>query len=379
MAEPLPPPESRPDAFRSDLSAPGPLSEALSAAEGPRGLSPEPGVRVDVVNSPSISDSEGVDAAIAPVYRLAENLKHEISKVIVGQEEVVEQALVALLASGHVLLEGVPGLAKTLLVRALAEATQVEFRRVQFTPDLMPSDVVGTTFYEMRSGEFRLRKGPIFTNFLLADEINRTPPKTQSALLEAMEERQVSIDGETHPLPSPFMVLATQNPVESEGTYPLPEAQLDRFMMKIIIGYPSAEQEEAILRHHHQGFDTRHLEGSGIRPQADAMLLDQCRAVARAVTVEDAVLGYIATIIRKTRETPQLLLGASPRAGVALLEASKVTAAFRGRSFVTPDDVKSRVRPILRHRIIMRPEAEIEGVQPDRLLDALVSRVEVPR
>jgi MoxR-like ATPase len=336
-------------------------------------------VSPDEVSPGETELEEGVDAAVAEVHRLAENLKREIGKIIIGQEEAVEQSLIALLASGHVLLEGVPGLAKTLLVRTLAEAVQVEFKRVQFTPDLMPSDVTGTAFYEMRTGSFQLRRGPIFTNLLLADEINRTPPKTQSALLEAMEERQISIDGTTHRLPDPFMTFATQNPVEHEGVYPLPEAQLDRFMMKLLIGYPTAAQEENILRSHHRGFDMRSLDRAGIQPQANAETLARARRSARAVRVDDPLIAYVTTLIRRTRESPQLALGASPRAGVALLEASKVVAAMAGRAFVIPDDVKRVFRPVLRHRILLRPEAEIEGIAPDRILDGLLSRVEVPR
>jgi MoxR-like ATPase len=297
----------------------------------------------------------------------------------VGQDEVVTQCLAALLASGHVLLEGVPGLAKTLLVRALAAGLGCEFKRVQFTPDLMPSDVTGTTWYNLQSGAFHLKRGPIFTSLLLADEVNRTPPKTQAALLEAMEERQVSIDGTTHDLPVPFMVFATQNPVEQEGTYPLPEAQLDRFLMKVLIGYPDPEEEVGILRRHHEGFRTSDLESAGIQAVADAGVLLQCREAIGRVVVEDGLLRYISSLVRITRDSPHLLLGASPRAGVALLQCGKVMAAMRGRDFVIPDDVKELTCPVLRHRVVLRPEAEIEGTSPDTIVRGLVARVEVPR
>jgi len=328
---------------------------------------------------PDAGQADSAQAAVDEVRTVAQALADEIGKAVVGQEEVVRQCLIALLAGGHVLLEGVPGVAKTLLVRALAIALDCEFKRVQFTPDLMPSDVVGTMLYDLQSGSFRLKRGPIFTSLLLADEINRTPPKTQAALLEAMEERQVSIDGITHPLPTPFMVFATQNPIEHEGTYALPEAQLDRFTMKVVVGYPSEAQEKEILLEHHMGFDAHRLAQAGIVPRVNAEGLRRCMELVRIVTVDDGVLGYITSIVRRTRESPSLVLGASPRAAVTLLQTSKVAAAMAGRAFVIPDDVKSLAKPVLRHRVVLRAEAEIEGLSADAVLDSVVSKVEVPR
>lgn len=308
-----------------------------------------------------------------------ERLQAEVQRVIVGQEATFQQALCAVLADGHVLLEGVPGIAKTLLVRVLAQTVGLEFRRVQFTPDLMPSDLIGTTIFDTRSGEFRVRTGPIFANIVLADEVNRTPPKTQSALLEAMEERRVTIDGVPHPLPQPFMVFATQNPIEYEGTYPLPEAQLDRFLLKIVMDYPSEEEERAVLRLHNEGFRSHRLEEAGIQTVLQADELECCRAIVRQIQVSDAVRDYILQIVRRTRQNEYLLVGASPRAGVALLLVSKALAGLRGREFVTPDDVKQMVLPVLRHRLILKPEAEVEGLNADRILMTLLEAVPVPR
>jgi len=308
-----------------------------------------------------------------------ERVQAQIRRVIIGQEATLQQALCALLADGHVLLEGVPGIAKTLLVRVLAQTLGLEFRRVQFTPDLMPSDLIGTTVFDTRTGEFRVRKGPIFANIVLADEVNRTPPKTQSALLEAMEERRVTIDGVPHPLPQPFMVFATQNPIEYEGTYPLPEAQLDRFLLKIVMDYPAEDEESAILRLHDEGFRSHRLEEVGIETVWDAETLERCRAVVRQIQVSDEVRHYILQIVRRTRQNEYLLVGASPRAGIALLLTSKALAGLRGREFVTPDDVKQMALPVLRHRLILKPEAEVEGLTADRILMTLLEAVPVPR
>ncbi|MFN4033976.1 MAG: AAA family ATPase [Fimbriimonadales bacterium] len=308
-----------------------------------------------------------------------QQVQAQIGRVIVGQQGVIEQSLCALLADGHILIEGVPGIAKTLLVRVIAQTLGLQFRRVQFTPDLMPSDLIGTTLYEMQSGEFRVRYGPIFANIILADEVNRTPPKTQSALLEAMEERQVTIDGVSHPLPSPFMVFATQNPIEYEGTYPLPEAQLDRFLLKIVMDYPSEAEERAILSLHDSGFRSHQLEQVGLTPVMDAEALQRIRAIVRSVEVSDAVRDYMLQIIRRTRQNEYLLVGASPRAGIALLLVSKALAAIRGRGFVTPDDVKQMALPVLRHRLILKPEAEVEGLNTDRILMSLLEAIPVPR
>lgn len=313
------------------------------------------------------------------VSAISAHLKHEIGKAIVGQDEVIEQVLVTLLAEGHALLEGVPGTAKTLLIKVLARAVGAHFGRIQFTPDLMPADVTGTNIFNMATSTFMLRHGPIFTDLLLADEINRTPPKTQAALLEAMEERQVTIDGEGHTLSPMFTVLATQNPIEYEGTYPLPEAQLDRFMLKILVSYPSEEEEQRVVANWNAGFNSRRLEDLDIRPIPDAAAIIDCRAQVRSVTVEEGVGRYIVSIVRATRSAINVSWGASPRAAVALLLCSKALAAVRGRSFVTPDDVKEIAKPVLRHRVVLRSEAEIEGISPDQVLDEVIATIDVPR
>ncbi len=303
----------------------------------------------------------------------------EVGKVIVGQSEAVEAMLVAMLAQGHVLLEGVPGTAKTLMVRALAASIDLGFGRVQFTPDLMPSDILGTNVFDFKSGSFRLTKGPIFTELLLADEINRAPAKTQSALLEAMQERQVSIDGERHRLSDHFTVFATQNPVEQEGTYPLPEAQLDRFLVKIQVGYPSAEEEDRILARATIGVGSVDVAEAGVRAVATREQLSRVRAIAEGVLVEDAVRGYIRDLMRATRETPMILLGAGPRAGVHLMVASRWLAALDGRSFVTPDDVQRALHPVVCHRLVLAPEVELDGLGPEEVVDRVAATVEVPR
>jgi MoxR-like ATPase len=313
------------------------------------------------------------------VLEAAERLRLEMAKAIAGQEAVIEQATAALLANGHVLLEGVPGLAKTLLVRALARCVSLDYGRVQFTPDLMPSDVIGTSVFDPRTAEFKLRKGPVFVGMLLADEINRTPPKTQAALLEAMEERRVTIDGAPHLLPPPFIVFATQNPIDFEGTYPLPEAQLDRFLLKVVLDYPDIEAERSILRRHHEGFSPTSLEAAGLQPVIDQTTLAELQAEVQAEKVEDKVFDYIMAIVRATRDSDDMAFGASPRAGIALLNCSKAIAAIRGRDFVIPDDVKELALPVLRHRVSLRPEAEIEGLSVDRVLTSIVDAQVVPR
>jgi len=313
------------------------------------------------------------------VSQTAQRIKEEMAKVLVGQEAALDQVLVGLLAQGHLLLEGVPGTAKTLLAKSLAHILGIGFARIQFTPDLMPSDVLGTSVFEPGSGSFRLRKGPVFTEILLADEINRTPPKTQAALLEAMEERQVTIDGQRHPLPPVFLVLATQNPVEYEGTYPLPEAQLDRFFLKILIGYPSEAEEQQVVLRHHAGFDPRELERAGLQRLEDAGVIIRCREAVQQITVEPGIARYVVQVVRASRESPGCVMGASPRASVALLLAAKALAAIRGKAYVTPDDVKAIAAPVLRHRLILKPEAEIEGFSADRIVEDLLAQVPVPR
>jgi MoxR-like ATPase len=312
-------------------------------------------------------------------HDIAQTMRSEASKAVVGQEEAFTQILIALFCGGHVLLEGVPGTAKTLMAKTLAALTGVEFKRVQFTPDLMPSDVIGTQVFEMGTGQFRLRKGPVFTNILLGDEINRAPAKTQSALLEAMEERQVTIEGERLPLPEPFFVMATQNPVEYEGTYPLPEAQLDRFLFKVIVDYAPQEVEIEVLRRYHAGFDAHRLETVGLRPVMNPEILAQCRAEIRQVQVDDGILKYVTDIAQASRKSLDLILGGSPRASISLLLAAKTWAAIQNRAYVTPDDVKFLARPVYRHRIILKPEAEIEGLTPDTAMARILARVDVPR
>lgn len=304
-------------------------------------------------------------------------LRGEIAKAVVGQDAVVSGLVIALLCRGHVLLEGVPGVAKTLLVRALAAALQLDFKRVQFTPDLMPGDITGSLVYDARTAAFVFREGPVFTNLMLADEINRTPPKTQAALLEAMEERQVSVEGEPRRLPDPFIVAATQNPIEYEGTYQLPEAQLDRFLLKLTVPLPARGEEIAILGRHAYGFDPRDL--SAIRPVATGADLAAGRESVRRVLVADEVLGYIVDIVTATRTSPSLSLGVSPRGATALLATARAWAWLTGRAYVTPDDIKAMARPTLRHRITLRPEAELEGATPDGVLDGILSAVAVPR
>ena len=307
------------------------------------------------------------------------HIQNELRKVIVGQDEVIEQILVAVLAEGHALLEGVPGTAKTLTVKTLARIVGAEFSRIQFTPDLMPSDITGTNVFNMQTSQFNLRQGPIFTDILLADEINRTPPKTQSALLEAMEERQTTIDGERHPLSSLFTVLATENPIEYEGTYPLPEAQLDRFLLKILIDYPPQDAELEIVSRWDAGFNSRHLEQIEIAPLPEANAIQNCRAEIKQMRTEPGVQKYIVEIVHKTRMHPTILYGASPRASVALLLCSKALAAIRGRDFPTPDDVRDVVLPVLRHRLALRAEAELDGATPDAVITDIIKTVEVPR
>ncbi len=319
------------------------------------------------------------DSPSAMLKPIAEMLRAQVGRVLVGQEEAVELLLVALFVRGHVLLEGVPGTAKTLMAKTLAHLIAADFRRIQFTPDLMPSDVVGTVVFDLTTSQFHIKRGPIFTQIMLADEINRAPAKTQAALLEAMEERQVSIEGDTQPLPDPFLVIATQNPVEMDGTYPLPEAQLDRFLFKIRIGYLDKGQETEVLRRVHKGFDAHNLAGAGLQHVLNPAQLGQIRLIIQAVRVEESLLGYITAISGATRTSSELMLGVSTRASVALLTASKAFAALRGRDYVTPDDIKALVPPVFRHRVQLRPEAEIEGLDGDAIFRRLLAQIEVPR
>ena len=333
---------------------------------------PETTVPAGPTTTPASSGADPRAAVLA--------LRDEIAKVVVGQEAILSGLVAALLVRGHVLLEGVPGVAKTLLVKTLAESLDLDFKRVQFTPDLMPSDVTGQLVLDPDDGgRFRFREGPVFTNLFLADEINRTPPKTQSSLLEAMEERQVTAEGVARPLPEPFVVVATENPVEQEGTYPLPEAQLDRFMFKLIVGYPTWEQETEVLARHHRGLDPHDLGGAGVRAVAGPADLVAARSQVDQVVVEPAVLGYVVALCRATRDSPSVELGVSPRGATALLHAAKAWAWLSGRSFVSPDEVKAVVKPTLRHRLLVRPELELEGVSADGVLDNLLATVPAPR
>ncbi|MEI7585636.1 MoxR family ATPase [Runella sp.] len=305
-------------------------------------------------------------------------IKAEIGKIIVGQQQTIELLLTAILADGHVLIEGVPGVAKTLTAKLLARTINTDFSRIQFTPDLMPSDVLGTSVFNPKLIDFEFKKGPIFSNIILVDEINRAPAKTQSALFEVMEERQATVDGTTYFMSSPFIVMATQNPVEHEGTYRLPEAQLDRFLFKILVNYPTAEQEVEVLRGHHQRLNLADAIAE-IQPILQPQQLAELRKKTHQIHVEDKLLEYIAQIILQTRNNKSLFLGASPRASVALLNSSKALAAIRGRDFVTPEDVQELAPAVLRHRILLTPEREMEGASPDDIVAQLLQKIEVPR
>jgi MoxR-like ATPase len=311
--------------------------------------------------------------------RLYAAARAEITKVIVGQEALIEQLLTGLFAGGHVLIEGIPGTAKTLLVRILGRIFKCDFKRIQFTPDLMPADIIGTNVFDPRDQSFHFRPGPVFAQFLLGDEINRAPPKTQSALLEAMQERQVSVDGKTYPLPGVFTVFATQNPVEQEGTYPLPEAQLDRFLMKVLAGYPEEEQEVEMLRIHQQGMRIEDLDRFGLQMICGEPELLAAQAAIRERTVRNEVLGYVAQVIRATRKSPKVEIGASPRAGLMLLTAAKARAALTGRDYALPDDIKAVAAPVLRHRLLLKPAAVVDGFTPDEVLAEILARTEIPR
>jgi MoxR-like ATPase len=312
------------------------------------------------------------------VPQLVQHIHDEMSKVVVGQDELRNQCIIALLCRGHVLLEGVPGIAKTLTVKALARLLRLDFQRVQCTSDLMPADIVGTNVLNMATSQFQLHQGPVFTDLLLVDEVNRMPPRTQAALLECMEEHQVTIDGKGYPLSQFFTVFATQNPIEFEGTYPLPEAQLDRFLLKLRVPYPAQKDEVQLLANVQNGFESREVDKMNLAPIEPATLL-QAQQETKAVTVQEALFGYIVQIVRRTRDWPSLSLGASPRAAVSLMAVAKAYAAMDGRDYVIPDDVKAGSRPVLRHRIMLRPEADLEGITPDQILEEVVKAVEVPK
>ncbi len=325
------------------------------------------------------ASAQSSERLLAAAARLREAVLAEVHKAVVGQDEALELVLCGVVAGGHVLLEGVPGVAKTLIVRSVARSVNARFKRIQFTPDLMPADILGTSVFDLRQSTFALAKGPIFTDLLLADEINRSPAKTQAALLEAMQERTVSLEGTLHPLPAIFTVFATENPVESEGTYPLPEAQLDRFLLKIDVGYPTAEEEDQILAKVDQGFDAGDVEKAGLRPAVAVDELLAVRGALSTVSVEPAVRGYVQRLTAATRTSPRVRLGAGPRAAVHLLLASKALAVLMGRPFVTPDDARRLAGPVLRHRLLLSPDAEIDGATAQDVLEEILQAVEVPR
>ncbi len=312
------------------------------------------------------------------VPELVQHIRDEMSKVVVGQDELRDRCIIGLLCRGHVLLEGVPGIAKTLTVKALSHLLRLAFQRVQCTSDLMPADIVGTNVLNMATSAFQLHKGPVFTDLLLVDEVNRMPPRTQAALLECMEEHQVTIDGTGYPLSPLFTVFATQNPIEFEGTYPLPEAQLDRFLLKLRVTYPTMKDEVHLLANVQNGFESRELDKMNLIPIAPG-LIEQAQQEIKGITVQEALFGYIVQIVRRTRDWPSLSLGASPRAAVSLMAVSKAFAAMDGRDYVIPDDVKAAAHPVLRHRIMLRPEADLEGITPDQILDEVLRAVEVPK
>jgi MoxR-like ATPase len=317
--------------------------------------------------------------AIDKVRELGVALRERLGRVIIGQEEAIHLMMVALVSEGHLLVEGPPGTGKTLLARAFATCVRLDFKRVQFTPDLMPGDLIGTNLFNFQTNSFTLTKGPLFTEFLLADEINRTPPKTQAALLEAMQERTITIDGTSHPLSAGFMVVATQNPIEQEGTYPLPEAQLDRFLFKILIGYPGREEEVTMVKTHGHQTAMPHLDRLGLTPLCDLRFITWVRQVVAGLRLADETVAYVVDLIRATRSHPALQYGASPRAANMLATASRAAAVLEGRDFVIPDDVKGLFKPLLRHRVVLSPSAEVDGLGTDAVLDQVLAQVPAPR
>jgi MoxR-like ATPase len=366
----------------SDAGPDGPAEAPPTFAPPPPTASVPPAAPAPPVDAPSPPVGHG---PVRDPRTAILSVRDEVAKVVVGQDGTMSGLVAALLARGHVLLEGVPGVAKTLIVKTLAAALDLDVKRVQFTPDLMPSDVTGQLILDGSAGSgggegaFRFRPGPVFTNVLLADEINRTPPKTQAALLEAMEERQVSVEGAAHLLPDPFIVIATQNPIEYEGTYPLPEAQLDRFLFKLAVAYPSAEQEQEVLARHDRGLDPHDTAAAGVRPVATVADIEAARAQIQDIRVEPQVLAYIVALARATRTAPAVTLGVSPRGAAMVLHAAKAWAWLAGRPFVTPDEVKAVIKPCVRHRIQLRPELELEGTTVDGVLDGILAAVPVPR
>ncbi|MEZ4950344.1 MAG: MoxR family ATPase [Saprospiraceae bacterium] len=314
---------------------------------------------------------------VSKVENIHQKVNAELEKVIIGQKDLIDQMLIGLLSGGHVLVEGVPGIAKTLTAKLIAKTLQIDFSRIQFTPDLMPSDVLGTNVFNLKNSEFKFNKGPVFSNIVLIDEINRAPAKTQAALFEVMEEYQITVDGETYKLDQPFFVMATQNPIEQEGTYKLPEAQLDRFIFKINIGHPSLEEEKAILKKFKNDFNL--ATADNVQPVLSAKDILEARAVVEKVFIQTELLDYIATLVYQTRTSGDLYLGASPRASLALMKASKAMAAISGRDYVTPDDVRYVSYPVLNHRILLTPEREMEGVDAKQVIENLIKSVEVPR
>lgn len=317
------------------------------------------------------------DASVANIQETVDRVRNEVQKIIIGQDDLIELIMVSIFAGGHVLLEGVPGVAKTLASKLLAQTLSVDFSRIQFTPDLMPSDVTGTSIYNMKMAEFSFNKGPIFSNMVLIDEINRAPAKTQASLFEVMEEKQVTVDGKTYKMAFPFMVIATQNPIEQEGTYKLPEAQLDRFLFRIQLSYPQLEEEKLILRRFRDDFNKRQIEK--VRAVLNAAEVKRCQELVEKIHIKDELLDYIANLIHNTRNNGDLFLGASPRASLAIMQASKAVAAINGRDFVTPDDIQYVAFPVLNHRIILTPEREMEGLDVQDVIKDIIAKVEVPR
>ncbi len=319
------------------------------------------------------------DATPSDLRSLAKEVYKEMGKVIVGNKSIIEKILISVLADGHALLEGVPGTAKTTLVKTLSEVVNCDFKRIQFTPDLMPSDIIGTNIFDVRKGDFHVRKGPIFTNLLLADEINRAPPKTQAALLESMEERHSTIDGKPYSLGKPFFVLATQNPVEQEGTYPLPEAQMDRFLLKLIVDYPTPKSELTIMERNAKGISIRAIKKAEMNVVADPETVIKAQKLVKKVYTDKSVLEYITEIVKHTRENTDTILGASPRASLSLMNCARARAATKGRDFIVPDDVKSLAISVLQHRVMIKPESELDGLTPAQLIRDILKRVNVPR